>query len=133
MIPLAFPTLVQQAEPLVFATFGIAESHILYKPRDIDLPEHAFHATRRGNWLTLYPTAINVQSCKRSSPKELVSTSLTLEARNALWLKSLREQLWTREEMIATAESCTAENSLLVYLHFWFFWILSRRRHRLLQ
>ena len=55
MIPLAFPTLVQQAEPLVFATFGIAESHILINSETST--SQNMPSRNAGNWLTLYPAA----------------------------------------------------------------------------
>ena len=108
MIPLAFPTLVQQAEPLVFATFGIAESHILYKLRDIDLPEHAFHATRRGNWLTLYPTATQRTQLQTLISERIGEYVFDIGSKKRSLVEVVAEQLWTREEMIATAESCTA-------------------------
>ena len=108
MIPLAFPNLIQRAQPLVFATFGIAESHIMYKLRDIDLPKHAFHATRRGNWLTFYPATsqrIQLQSLVSARIGEYV---FDIGTKKRSLIEVVAEHLWTRKEMIATAESCTA-------------------------
>ena len=133
MIPLAFPNLIRQAKPLVFATFGIAESHIMYKLRDIDLPEHAFHATRRV-WLTLYP-----ETTQRAELQMLISERIgeyvfDIGNKKRSLIDVVAEQLWTREEMIATAEELYSWKTLfLVHFHFWFFCLLSRRCHRLLQ
>ena len=108
MIPLAFPNLIPQAEPLVFGTFGIAESHILYKLRDIDLPKHAFHATRRGNWLTLYPEGNNHTQLRRLITDRIGEYIFDISSKKRSLIEVVAEQLWTREEMVATAESCTA-------------------------
>lgn len=108
MIPLAFPTLVQQTEPLVFATFGIAESHILYKLRDIDLPEHAFHATRRGNWFTLYPKTIEREQLQTSITERIGEYLFDIGTKKRSLIEVIAEYLWARKEMISTAESCTA-------------------------
>lgn len=108
MIPLAFPHLIQQGLPLVFGTFGIAESHILHKLRDINLPEHAFHATRRGNWLTVYPKTIEREQLQTLITDRIGEFVFDIGSKKRSLVEVVAEHLWTRKEMIATAESCTA-------------------------
>lgn len=108
MIPLAFPTLIQQFEPLVFATFGIAESHMMHKLRDIELPKHAFHATRRGNWLTLYSPSDQRTNLITQISERIGEYLFDIGTKKRSLIEVVAEELWARNEMIATAESCTA-------------------------
>ncbi len=107
MIP---KTLILEYEdkPLVFATFGSSESTLMDKLDGLELPNIAFHATRRGHWLTLFPP-----TSKRLEAIEQVSTRLSStlfdisETKNSL-IEVVAKQLTARKENIATAESCTA-------------------------
>ncbi len=108
MIPLAFPNLTRQAEPLVFATFGISESHIVHRLKGIDLPRHSFHATRRGNWLSIYPPESERASLQASIAERLAEYLFDIGTQKRSLIEVVAEHLWNRNEMIATAESCTA-------------------------
>ncbi len=108
MVPLAFPNLTRRAEPLVFATFGISESHIVHLLKDMDLPLHSFHATRRGNWLSLYPPESERASLQTIISERLADYLFDVGTQKRSLIEVVAEHLWERGEMIATAESCTA-------------------------
>lgn len=108
MIPLAFPNLTHLSSPIIFATFGIAESHIIHKLRDINLPPHAFHATRRGNWLTMYPPAETREQLITEVSNHIGEYLFDIGTTKRSLIDVVAEELWSRNEMIATAESCTA-------------------------
>ena len=108
MIPLAFPTVTRQNTPLVFGMAGISESRIMDKLSDISLPLHAFHATRRGNWLTLYPDDVERETLQTAIATRLSAFIFDTNDRKRSLVEVVAEELWARDEMIATAESCTA-------------------------
>ena len=108
LIPLAFPTVTRQNTPLVFGMAGISESRIMDKLSDISLPLHAFHATRRGNWLTLYPDDVERETLQTAIATRLSAFIFDTNDRKRSLVEVVAEELWARDEMIATAESCTA-------------------------
>ena len=108
MVPLAFPTVSRQNTPLVFGMVGISESRIVERLSNISLPPHAFHATRRGNWLTLYPDVTERETLQNTITAQLSEFIFDLHDRKRSIVEVVAEELWARDEMIATAESCTA-------------------------
>ncbi len=108
MIPLAFPTIEHPSTPLVIGTFGISESHIMHLLSDLTLPPHAFHATRRANWLSFYPQDNEREGLQESITARLNEFIFDIYHRKRSLVEVVAEHLWERKEMIATAESCTA-------------------------
>lgn len=100
--------LVYTRSPLVFGTFGASESRVLNYLDGLSLPAMAFHATRRGLWLTIYPDD-SVRSDIETEISHRLSDILfdCSETKKSL-LDLVATQLWNRAEMVATAESCTS-------------------------
>ena len=88
MIPLAFPTLIQQAQPLVFATFGIVERVTSCTNSETSTSQNTPFTQRDVELAHLYPYSHSTYTVsKHLSQKESAISFLTLEARNVLWSK----------------------------------------------
>lgn len=95
-------------QPLIFGTFGASESQILRLLEGLTLPEMAFHATRRAHWLTLYPAPNERERLIQEISNRLSEILFDCADRKRSLVEMVAEHLWARNEMVATAESCTA-------------------------
>ena len=94
--------------PPVFGTFGASESRILHLLEGLDLPPLAFHATRQAHWLTMFPDEPTRTTWQTTISYRLTQILFDCGDRKSSLLDVVAKHLWERQEMVATAESCTA-------------------------
>ena len=104
--------LVFEHEPLILATLGLLESQLQQRLQPISDTYKInifYHATTRANWITLFP-----HHDKKDEIQEQVSALLAdclfdvSQKQKTTLVDVVGQLLLEKEEMVATAESCTA-------------------------